>query len=130
MPTEWQHTVHVVCVANAMPGAIAALDIAFPCDNGAARNPSTPEQYGCRLSADGKTPVTHYGAIFSVTEEIRQQLEGLGLHQAPGVSYWRTSNPDGILHASNWPNQQIGAVWSFEDALAAVGLKRIEDSTQ
>lgn len=127
MSTQWEHTVHVICTAGALPAAIAALDVAFPRDDGAARNPAMPEQYGCPLSADGTLPATHYGASFSVTDAIRQHLESLGLHQTPGVSYWRAGNPDGILHASNWPGQQTGMLWSFGASASAVGLLRAQD---
>ena len=86
MPTEWIHAVHVICDAASIDGAIAALDIAFPKDDGTPRNPATPELYGCSLSADGTAPSTHYGSSFVVTEPIRQRLEGLGLAQTPGIS--------------------------------------------
>ena len=126
MPTtDWIHAVYVICIADAIGGAIAALDVAFPCDDSTPRNPATPELYGCQLSSNGQLPATHYGSSFVVTEEIRQRLEGLGLAQTPGVTYWRAGNPDGILHASNWPGQQVGVAWAFEDSLTAAGLKRV-----
>lgn len=126
MPTRWEHAVHVICTAGSMPGAITALDLAFPRDDGAPRNPATPELYGCQLSPTGTEPATHYGSSFVVTEAIRQHLESLGLAQTPGVSYWRAGNPDDILHASNWPGQQVGMAWTFDDSLAAMGLKRLQ----
>lgn len=125
MATIWIHNVHVICSSASMPGAIAALDIAFPCDDGAPRDPSHPERYGCQLSVDGNEPATHYGASFSVTEEIRQRLESLGLASTPGVSYWRCSNPGGVLESSNWPGQQVGMSFGFDDAVAVMGLKRV-----
>lgn len=127
MPTQWIHAVHVICATDAMPGAVAALDLAFPCDDGLPRNPSTPEAYGCALSATGEAPATHYGASFCVTEEIRQRLEGLGLAQTPGVSYWRCTNPGGVLVASNQPDAPApGTAWDFDAGVAAVNLKRVE----
>jgi len=126
MPTKWIHAVHVICTAEAIGGAIAALDIAFPCDDGAPRDPSHPERYGCKLSANGQEPPTHYGASFSVTEQIRQRLEAMGLAQTPGISYWRCSNPEGILQTSNWPNQQTGMPFVFDDAATAMGLQRVQ----
>ena len=126
MTTDWVHAVHVICAADAKPGAIAALDIAFPCDDGAPRDTAHPERQGCKLSSNGQEPATHYGASFSVTEEIRQRLEGLGLAQTPGVSYWRCNNPEGILQASNWPNQQIDIPWDFNQCVNVMGLKRVE----
>jgi hypothetical protein len=125
MPTIWVHNVHVICASASMPGAIAALDIAFPCDDGMPRDLTHPERYGCALSVDGNEPATHYGASFSVTEEIRQRLESLGLAQTPGVSYWRCSNPDGVLESSNWPGQQVGMAFGFDDATVAMALKRV-----
>jgi len=127
MPTQWVHTVHVICASESMAGAIAALDVAFPCDDGAPRDTAHPERYGCQLSANGKAPATHYGASFSVTEEIRQRLEGLGLAQTPGVSYQRCTNPGGVLVASNHPAAPApGTVWDFDASAAALGLKRVE----
>lgn len=127
MNTIWQHTVYVICSADSISGAIAALDLAFPRDDGIARDPSKPEEYSCLLSASGIFPATHYGSSFSITEIIRQQLEDLGLAQTPGISYWRVSNPDGILQSSNWPNQQIGIPFIFDDALSVMGLKRSQE---
>jgi len=126
MPTLWVHTVHVICAADAMPGAIGALDLAFPCDDKTPRNTAHPERYGCQLSADGKTPATHYGASFSVTEEIRQRLEAMGLDKTPGINYWRCSNPEGILQTSNWPNQQTGIPFVFDDSATVMGLQRVQ----
>ena len=126
MATSWEHQVHVIALAQAMPGAIAALDIAFPCDDGTPRNPATPELYGCRLSANGLEPATHYGSSFAVTESIRQALESMGLDDTPGITYWRCGNPDGILHASNYPNQVIEIPWSFNDCVLAMGLQRVQ----
>lgn len=126
MPTLWEHQVHVISLAQAMPGAIAALDIAFPCDDGAPRNPATPELYGCKLSANGLEPATHYGSSFAVTEAIRQALESMGLDDTPGITYWRCGNPDGILHASNYPDQAIDIPWNFDACVSAMGLQRVQ----
>lgn len=126
MPTHWEHAVHVICTAEAIGGAIAALDIAFPCDDGVPRNPATPELYGCQLSADGTAPATHYGSSFVVTEEIRARLESLGLASVSGVTYWRCTNPGGVLVASNHAESMPGAQFSFDDAAAALGLQRVQ----
>jgi hypothetical protein len=121
--TDWIHAVHVICDAASVGGAIAALDIAFPCDDGLARNPATPANYGCQLSANGELPATHYGSSFVVTEQIRANLENLGLASVPGVTYWRCTNPGGVLvvtnHASGGP---IGQQFGFDDAVAALSL--------
>lgn len=124
--TDWIHSVHVICSADAIGGAIAALDIAFPCDDGTPRNPAAPELYGCQLSADGTTPATHYGSSFVVTEEIRARLESLGLASVPGVTYWRCTNPGGVLVASNHAESIPGSQFSFDDAAAALGLQRVQ----
>ena len=126
MPTKWIHAVHVICNSEAIGGAIAALDVAFPRDDGAPRNPATPELYGCQLSADGTAPATHYGSSFVVTEEIRARLESLGLGSVPGVTYWRCTNPGGVLVASNHAESMPGAQFSFDDAAAALGLQRVQ----
>ena len=128
MATLWEHQVYVIALAQAMPGAIAALDIAFPCDDGAPRNPATPELYGCKLSANGLEPATHYGSSFVVTESIRQALESMGLDDTPGITYWRCGNPDGILHATNNPGQSTGMLWGFADSLTAMGLQQVQNN--
>ena len=127
MQTVWQHQVYVVAASEAMPGAIAALDIAYPCDDGAPRNPAIPELYGCKLSANGLEPATHYGSSFVVTEPIRAQLESMGLAQTPGIAYWRCGNPNEILHASNYPDQATGMPWSFDNCVSAMGLQRVQN---
>jgi hypothetical protein len=127
MATEWAHQVFVFGVSQAMPGAIVALDIAFPRDDGQQRNPAEPELVGCKLSANGLEPVTHYGAAFSVTEAIRENLEGLGLAQTPGITYWRCSNPEGILASTNHPASEasIGQPWDWMRCLAAISLQSV-----
>jgi hypothetical protein len=129
MATQWMHQVFVLCSTGAMPGAIAALDIAFPCDDGQPRNPAQPELVGCRLSSSGQSPPTHYGAAFSVTESIRENLEGMGLAQTPGITYWRCSNPEGILTATNHQASlaSIGQLWDWQQSLAAVGLQAVAE---
>ena len=129
MQTEWVHQVFVIGVAEAMPGAIAALDVAFPRDDGQPRDPAKPELVGCKLSANGESPATHYGAAFSVTESIREKLEGMGLAQTPGITYWRSSNPEGFLTATNHQPSQasIGQSWDWQQSLAAVGLQNVAE---
>ncbi len=127
--TIWEHQVFVIGVAEAMPGAIAALNIAFPCDDGQPRNQNNPESVGCKLSANGESPVTHYGAAFSVTEPIRENLEGMGLAQTPGITYWRCSNPEGILTATNHQPSlaSIDQPWNWQQSLTAVGLQSVTE---
>ena len=127
MKTIWEHEVFVIGAAASMPGAIAALDIAFPCDNGQPRNSNNPASVGCKLSASQESPATHYGAAFSVTEAIRENLEDMGLAQTPGITYWRCSNPEGILAATNHQPSQasIGQPWDWQQCLAAAGLQAV-----
>lgn len=128
MATQWVHQVFVIGAAESMPGAIAALDIAFPRDDGQPRDSSKPEEVGCQLSANGQAPATHYGAAFSVTEAIRENLEGMGLAATPGIVYWRCSNPAGILTTTNYPASQanIGQPWDWQQCLAALGLQTVQ----
>lgn len=128
MATIWEHEVFVVGAAASMPGAIAALDIAFPRDDAQPRDPAKPEEVGCQLSDGGQAPATHYGAAFSVTEPIRENLEGMGLAQTVGITYWRCSNPEGILETTNYPASQasIGQPWDWQQCLAAVGLQSVQ----
>lgn len=129
MATEWVHQVFVIGAAEAMPGAIAALDIAFPRDDGQPRDSSKPEMVGCKLSANGQAPATYYGAAFSVTEAIRENLEGMGLAQTPGIAYWRCSNPEGVLIATNHSASQasIGQPWDWQQSLVAAGLQTVSE---
>jgi hypothetical protein len=121
MATAWEHQVFVICHSAAIGGAIQALDIAFPRDDGQPRNPAMPEQVGCRLTGAGGT---YYGAAFSVTEPIRVTLEGLGLANVPGVTYWRCRNPSGLLATTNHPSSvpSIGQPWGWQQCLTAQGL--------
>jgi hypothetical protein len=123
--TIWAHQVFVIALTEAMPGATAALDIALPCDDGQPRQ----ESVGCKLSTNGESPLTHYGAAFSVTEVIRENLEGMGLAQTPGITYWRCSNPEGILTATNHqPSQSsIGQLWDWQQSLTAIGLQNVAE---
>lgn len=122
MPTQWEHQVFVICAEASIGGAIQALDIAFPRDDGKPRDPAKPEQVGCRLNGPGGS--IYYGAAFSVTEQIRETLEGLGLASVPGVTYWRCGNPSGLLtttnHAGSMPS--IGQPWDWFSCLNAIGL--------
>ena len=127
--TLWIHQVFVLGEASAMPGAIAALDIAFPCDDGSPRDPAHPEKYGSKYSANGQLPATHYGCAFVVTEEIRQTFESMGLDKTPGIAYWRASNPGDILAASNQPASlaHVGEAWTWQDCLTAMGLQPVSE---
>lgn len=127
MATIWEHQVFVIGEEASMPGAIAALDVAFPCDDEKPRDPTKPDQVGCKLSATGQAPATHYGAAFSVTEEIRENLESMGLANTPGIIYWRCSNPEMILATTN--NQpdhgSIGHIWDWSRCLQSCGLQPV-----
>lgn len=123
MGTLWEHQVFVICHSAAIGGAIQALDIAFPRDDGQPRNPSVPDRVGCPLNGAGGT---YYGAAFSVTEDIRETLEGLGLASVPGVTYWRCGNPSGLLTATNHAGSlaSVGQAWDWQKCLDALGLTR------
>jgi hypothetical protein len=129
MSTIWIHQVYVIAENAAMPGAIAALDIAFPCDDNQPRNPIKPELYASKYSATGNLPATHYGSAFVVTEPVRQNLESMGLDTTPGITYWRASNPEEILTASNQPASlaHIGEVWTWQECLTAMGLQPVNE---
>lgn len=124
MATQWEHQVFVICHSAAIGAAIGALDIAFPRDDGQPRNPAMPEQVGCRLNGPGGS--IYYGAAFSVTESIRETLEGLGLANVNGVTYWRCGNPSGLLTTTNHLGSlvSIGQPWGWQDCLNAQGLSQ------
>lgn len=123
MLTAWEHQVYVICHSAAIGGAIQALDIAFPRDDGQPRNPNEPLQVGCLLTGAGGT---YYGAAFSVTEQIRDTLEGLGLANVPGVTYWRCGNPSGLLAATNHSGSvaKVGQPFGWQDCLTALGISQ------
>jgi hypothetical protein len=127
MSTIWIHQVYVIAENASMPGAIQALDIAFPCDDGQPRDASHPEYYGAKYSASGNLPATHYGAAFVVTEPIRENLESMGLDTTPGITYWRATNPEGILTATSVPNDKtkVGQPWTWDDCLTSMSLQPI-----
>jgi hypothetical protein len=127
--TLWEHQVFVIGQSASMPGAIAALDIAFPCDDGSPRDAAHPEYYAAKYSANGQLPATHYGCAFVVTEPIRQNLESMGLDTTPGITYWRASNPEGILAASSLPADaaKVGEPWAWEDCLTSMGLQPVNE---
>lgn len=128
MSTIWEHHVFVVGESSFMPAAISAIDIAFPRDDKEPRNQSKPLEIANPLSANGQLPTTHYGAAFSVTETIRENLEEMGLAETPGIIYWRCSNPEGILVTTNHPASQasIGQPWDWQQCLTAVGLQTVQ----
>lgn len=125
MPTIWEHRVFVVGTVASIGAAIQALDIAFPRDDGQPRDLAHPENYGVPLSATGQAPATHYGAVFSVTEVLREHLEGMGLASVQGITYWRATNPEGILAVTNHPASlaRIGQAWDWKDSMQAMGLQ-------
>jgi hypothetical protein len=127
MPTIWVHQVYVLSEAASMPGAIQALDVAFPCDDNLPRDSAHPEYYASAYSANGQPPATHYGSAFAVTEAIRQNLESMSLDATPGITYWRSSNPDGMLALTNHPQDiaHIGQPWSWADCLSSMGLQLV-----
>lgn len=127
MATQWEHQVYVIGAAAVAPGIVLALDQAYPRDDGVARTAGDLPDVACAMSATGQSPATHYGAAFSVTETIRAQLEGMGLAQTPGVTYWRCSNPAGILTATNHPGSlaSIGQPWDWEQCKTVAGLQQV-----
>lgn len=127
MSTIWQHQIFVIGAAAAASGVIAALDVAFPRDDGQPRDPSKVLDVACPMSASGTSPITHYGSSFVITEAIRLKLDGLGLPATPGVLFWRCSNPDGILTATNHPGSlaSVGQSWAWQNCQDAAGLKQV-----
>lgn len=130
MPTLYAHEVFVIATAAVTPTVIAGLDQAFPRDDGQARNPADIGSVACSMSASGSAPVTHYGAAFAIKESVRAQLEGMGLNALPGVTYWRCSNPEGLLVATNHPASvaSIGQAWGWSQCKAALGIKQLGEA--
>lgn len=121
MATTWEHEVHVICHQSVFGAALAALDVAFPTDDGSPRNPVEPAKYGTLLTGPGGN---YYGASFPVTESRRVALEGAGLAVVPGIYYWRCTNPGGLLSTTNHPASaaRIGSAFSWVDCLTAIGV--------
>lgn len=128
MSTDWQYRVFVLCHEDSIVSAIQALDVAFPCDDLQARDPSKPELLSLPLSESGQSPPTHFGSSFSVTEQLRQTLEGMGLANTPGVLYWRMNANNGQLQTTNHQGSQslIGQEINWNQILDLCNLKEIE----
>jgi hypothetical protein len=128
METLWVHCVCVIAESAAVAGAIQALDIAFPKDDGTPRDTAQPESYAVKLSATGSDPTTHYGSSFVVTEAIRETLEGMGLASIPGITYWRVNSETGLLETTNHAESipSIGQTWNWENCLSAMELNPIQ----
>lgn len=127
MATIYEHQVYVVVSSAAAGAIVTALDTAFPCDDGSKRDSAHPEYYASKFSANGQDPVSHYGAAFVITEAKRQAIEAAGLNTAPGVTYWRTTNPGGILTLTNHAGSQVsvGQSWTWDNCLTAISLQPI-----
>lgn len=127
MATSYAHGIVFVCPASLVSTVLDALDSIMPRADGAERDPSQPRNYGLPLSASGTGSPTHYLSNFVVTEATRSALESAGLGTLPGVSYWRTSNPGGILATTNHPASvaTIGQSFSWRDALTRLSLQEI-----
>lgn len=130
MSTIWEHTVFCVVSSGALPSVLPVFDAVYPRDDGQQRDPNGLNEFGLGLSATGAGSPTHYGAAFAVTEPIREAMETAGLNTAQGVTYWRATNPGGVLALTNHAGSQasIGRLWSWASCLAAVSLKPIPPS--
>lgn len=128
MATVYEHQVFVLVASAAAGSVITALDAAFPCDDGSQRDSAHPENYAAKYSASGQEPATHYGAAFVITEARRQAIEAAGLNAAPGVTYWRTTNPGGILTLTNHAGSRssVGQSWAWGNCLSALSLQSIQ----
>jgi hypothetical protein len=83
-----------------------------------------PRNFSVELNAAGDdSPATHLGLSGLLSQALVDNLAG-GLSTTPGVRWWRCDNGDDTIQTSSDADAVVGAVFTFEDALAAVGLKR------
>lgn len=124
MATIYQHRIFVIVASAAMPAVLSAFDAIYPREDGLPRTGENNE-FGLGLNSTGSGSPTHYGAVFAVTESVRSAMDAANLDQAAGVSFWRASNPEGILITTNDVTSQsrIGDPWQWQDCLNAVNLK-------
>ena len=124
MATIYQHRIFVIVDSASMPGVLSAFDAIYPREDGEPRTGSNNE-FGLGLNATGTGSPTHYGAVFSVTESVRQAMDAANLDQAAGVSFWRATNPESVLVTTNNAASQdnIGDPWQWQDCLDAVNLR-------
>lgn len=127
MATAYAHGIVFVCPVALVSTVLDALDAIMPRADGIERDPAAPRNYGLPLSATGTGSPTHYLSNFVVNEATRAALESAGLGSLPGVSYWRISNPDGILATTNHPASvaTVGQPFGWVDALTRLGLQEI-----
>jgi hypothetical protein len=128
MATQYEHGLIFVCPAALVPTVLGALDSIMPRADGQPRDSQNPEEIGMPLSANGNDPATHYLSHFMVTESTRAELEDAGLGSLPGVSYWRVTNPGGVLATTNHAGSaaNIGQPFGWTQALTALGLQKVE----
>lgn len=68
-------------------------------------------------------PASHLGLSGLLTQALVDSLAE-GLATTPGVKWWRSDNRTNDLQNSSEPGATLGVAFTFEDALAASGLKR------
>ena len=120
--TIWQHTYTIIATPEATQSALVALDLVMPDEGGPRSFP-----FGRALSSGGNLPASHYLISFQCTEEQRQQFIEVGLGDSVGLTYWRTSNPGGVLVTTNHQGsvELIGSQFSWVDALTQADLQFI-----
>lgn len=74
------------------------------------------------VAGDAK-PATHLGLSGLLTQSLVDLLAD-GLATTPGVRWWRSDNGTDELQNSSDAKATLGVRFTFEDALAASGLKR------
>lgn len=122
MSTAWIHCYHLV---------VAAADVADVADLCAAIGPAglaEREGFSLGLSPSGQPPATHFAASGQVTEPMRQVLETLAdAGQIPAGVAWYRCDLEGRLVRANRATvaARIGQPFTFDDALADLGLRRV-----
>lgn len=83
-----------------------------------------PRNFSVELNAAGDDkPATHLGLSGLLSQALVDSLAE-GLATTPGVMWWRCDNSTDELQNSSDAKATLGVRFTFEDALAASGLKR------
>jgi len=84
--------------------------------------------FGVPLSPTGAEPVTHYGSYTSATDPLWAAVQELMAEgQYPGLMWYRLDRNQTVLVETNSATAETGEPWEWRDALADMGLKRMED---
>lgn len=121
MATRWQHRLIMIIPAAERDADNAAHTLHWPGGDAEAAT------FRVELSATGLPPATHYGAATSATDALWAAMQALiEAGQYPGIQWYRLDRNVSILLETNSATATTGELWTWQDALDDMGLKRVE----